>query len=94
MNDKQLKKTLQSVGMTCFVKYFRLFANLSLSDDYVTRQLLKSEEWDESAARGFRVRGARRIIRAGGSKDALKLISESKRLAHLRPCVDSLLREV
>ena len=30
MNDQQLERNLQSVGMACFVKYFDEFANPSL----------------------------------------------------------------
>ncbi len=80
--------------MTCFVKYFRLFANPSWSEKGLAKRLAEREEWDEAAALAFRVRGARRIINAGRAVHALKLIKDSKRLAHLRPQVDALLKEV
>ena len=42
MNDKQFDRTLRSVGMECFVTYFRNFADLSSSNADVS-DLLKQE---------------------------------------------------
>ena len=94
MNDDQLKDILRSVGMTCFVKYLRLFTNRSLSDVEVAGRLVKREGWAEISTLHRRVRGARRIIAAGRVRDALMLIQDSDRLAFLRQDVDALLREV
>ena len=43
MNDQQLERNLQSVGMACFVKYFDEFANPSLPNDVVAGILLERE---------------------------------------------------
>ncbi len=82
MNDNQLERTLQSIGKACFLNYFTEFSNLSLSDEAVARILVEREGWDEAATLNFRVRGARRIIKAGRAKDA-KLIADSPRVRKL-----------
>ena len=94
MSDDQLKDTLRSVGMTCFVKYLRLFADRSLSDVEVARRLVRREGWAEISTLHRRVRRARRIIAAGRAEDALMLIKNSERLASLRPDAEALLREM
>ena len=63
MDDKQLKRTLQSIGKACFLNYFTEFSDRSLSDEVVTSILVERECWDEAATLSFRVRGARRIIK-------------------------------
>ena len=91
LNDDQVRETLRSVGMTCFVKYLRLFGNSSLSAEEVARRLVRREGWAEASTLHRRVRGARRIIDAGRTRDALMLIKESEKLRHLRKEVDDLL---
>ena len=73
MNDNQLERTLQSIGKACFLKYFTEFSDHSLSDEAVAGILVEREDWDEAATLHFRVRGARRIIKAGRAQDALML---------------------
>ena len=83
MNDKTLDRTLRSIGKACFVNYFTKLSDLSLSDEAVARILVEREGWDEAPTLHFRVRGARRIIRAGRAQDALKLIAASPRMREL-----------
>ena len=73
MNDNQLERTLQSIGKACFLKYFTEFSDLSLSGEAVARILVEREGWSELATLHFRVRWARRIIKAGRAQDALVL---------------------
>ena len=80
MNDTQLDRTLRSVGKACFVKYFRLFADRSLSGEAVARLLVEKEGYMSVSARGFRVRGSRRIIEAGRARDALLIVRDSPRV--------------
>ena len=79
MNDDQLDRTLQSIGMKCFVKYFHEFCNTSLSSGDLIELLMKEEGYTESGCR-TRVSCARRIIQAGRAKDALIKISKSDRV--------------
>lgn len=77
MNEQQLRRTLTSVGMRCFVKYFRQFCDPSLSDEAVAAQIEEAERYSAKACRS-RTRGARRIIRAGRGRDVLEKIARSK----------------
>ena len=75
MNDKQLDRTLRSIGKACFVNHFTELSDLSLSDEAVAQILAEREKWDEFATLSFRVRGARRIIEACRDQDALRVDS-------------------
>lgn len=77
MDDEQLGRTLQSVGKSCFANYFTEFSDLSLPDRALSRMLAEREGWSEVSTLHRRVRGARRIIRAGRANDALLLIADS-----------------
>jgi len=79
MNDEQLDRALQSVGMGCFVRYFDEFVKDSQSVD-VAELPFRSENWTEKSCRG-RGSHARRIVRAGRSMDALKRISAATRVS-------------
>ena len=79
MNDEQLDRALQSVGMGCFVKYFHEFSKESQSVD-VAELLFRNESWTEKSCRS-RTLTARRIIRAGRSMDALKRTSAATRVS-------------
>ncbi|WP_350655126.1 hypothetical protein, partial [Pseudoalteromonas sp. D48-MNA-CIBAN-0056] len=76
MSNFDVKRTLQTVGMTCFVTYFK-----ELSDDKLSTtdliELVSDENVSESSAR-TKISAGRRIIREGESKEALKLITESR----------------
>ena len=79
MNDVQLSKALGSLGMKCFVKYFKHFSDESLSRQHLI-ELLSREENYKYEASGTRISNARRIIKAGRAKDALNLIAESDKV--------------
>lgn len=74
MNDHQLQRNLQSMGMACFVKYFDEFANPSLPNQAVIKTLLERESYTESSCAN-RASKARNIIKAGRTPDALLLIA-------------------
>ena len=76
MNDQRLKETLQSIGMECFVTYFREFDNSSLQNKDVIEILMHDEGYTKNSCQ-TRTSGARRIIKAGRAKDALMIISAS-----------------
>ena len=77
MNDQKLDRYLQSVGKECFVTYYELFANESLHNVDIAKQLQQERgyEWQSCQSRPSK---ARKIIDAGRAKDALLLIHQSK----------------
>ena len=77
MNDHQLQRNLQSVGMACFVKYFDELANPSLPNRTVIQILRERELYTEKSCQS-RVSTARSIIQAGRAADALLLIAAAK----------------
>lgn len=84
MTDVQVGRALNSVGMGCFVKYFRLFADESLSRQYLIELLARDKNYTRKAS-GTRVSHARRIIRAGRARDALALVAEAAKVPeHIR----------
>ena len=94
MNDQQLERTLQSVGMACFVKYFHEFANRSLPNDAVAGLLLERETYTEDSCR-TRVSKARSIIDAGCAQHALVMIAEAERVdAGARRQAEALAKEL
>ena len=83
MNEQQLVGTLKSVGMRCFVKYFRQFCDPSLSNEDIAAQIEEAEGYSPTTCRS-RVSSARRIIRAGRGRDALTIIANSRADAWIR----------
>lgn len=77
MNEQQLVRTLNSVGMRCFITYFRQFCDSSLSNEDVAAQIKEAEHYTRTTCRN-RTSGARSIIRAGRGRDALTIIANSK----------------
>ena len=84
MTDKQLDRTLRSIGKACFLAYYELFSDFSLSDNDVATMLVEREGWDEDTALALRVRGARRIIKVGRGRDALVLADTPRVRKELR----------
>lgn len=76
MNDKQLKRNINSVGMGCFVKYFDEFSNSNLSKQVMVQKLQDRENYTESSC-ATRISKARRIINTGHAYDALLLIAKA-----------------
>ena len=79
MTDDQLAKCLKSIGMACFVKHLDLFSDQKISEDSAVNLLINHEKYMESGSR-TRVNQSRRIIREGRVRDALRMISQSKRV--------------
>ena len=79
MDDKQLERSLQSVGMACFVKYFHKFSNHNLGREDLIELLMKKEGYKESGSK-TRVSQSRRIINGGRAIDALNIVSEAGRV--------------
>ena len=78
MDDDKLDRYLKSVGKRCFVSYFDDFAG-GLPPEAVVELLIRNEGYAEKASRA-RVSTARRIIKAGRAKDALRVISGASRV--------------
>ncbi|MBD2069247.1 hypothetical protein H6F93_17280 [Leptolyngbya sp. FACHB-671] len=78
MNDDQLYRSIQSIGMGCFVKYFEAFSDREKRDDDLIEALMKIEGYEESGAR-TRVSQSPRIFRENRAVDALNKIAESER---------------
>ena len=76
MNDQQLQRNLQSMGMACFVKYFGEFANNALPNPAVV-EILRERESYTPASCANRVSKARSIIKAGRARDALLMIANA-----------------
>lgn len=73
--EMDLQRALNSVGKTCFVKYYEEFASDKPVEDIV-EILLNQEGYAETASR-TRVNNARKIIRQGLSNQALDLVINS-----------------
>lgn len=80
MNDKQLERSLQSIGKGCFTLYFSEFSDEGLKSEDLIEYLMKQEGYEESGCR-TRVSQARRIIRSGRAADALVEVVRSTRLS-------------
>lgn len=80
MNDKQLDRSLQSIGMACFVSYFPQFSDESISNEELIRMLMREKNYKESGCR-TRVSQSRRIIARGKAQDALLIVASSDRVS-------------
>lgn len=79
MDDTQLKRSLQSIGLTCFIKYFEAFENKDIENVDLIEGLMKVENYYESGAKK-RVSQSRRIIKEERVADALNIIIESQKV--------------
>lgn len=77
MPNTDLIRLIKSIGQSTFVRYYREFADLSLSNQDVA-SMLPSEYTLKS--RNSRTSKARRIFREGLEENALNLISDSERV--------------
>jgi hypothetical protein len=80
MNNDQLSRSLQSIGMACFVKYFQQFSDKSLSNDDLIGILMRQESYAKSGCI-TRVTQARKIIANEKSVVALRLVEKSVRIS-------------
>lgn len=79
MNDEQLRRSLQSIGMACFVRYFPQFSDESMNNEDLIELLMRNENYMESGCR-TRVTQARRIIASERAVDALLIVASSDRV--------------
>jgi hypothetical protein len=79
MNQEKLLRVLNSIGKSCFVKYYEDFADNSKEKEDLI-QLIVSNERYNSKATSTRVNSAKRIFRLGLETKALEIISMSKKL--------------
>jgi hypothetical protein len=77
MDDQQLRRNLQTIGKTFFIKYFELLNDPSNSADHLVNIIVESEKYDDAWAK-VRVDCSRNIFKEGRRNDALKIISESR----------------
>lgn len=78
MNDEQFTRALQSVGQSCFIKYYHVFSSSSLSREDVIERLKSETGYTENSCIS-RLGHARRIINAGFTSRALETIVNSPR---------------
>lgn len=91
MTDEQLEEALRSLWKACFVKYYRYFADSSLStDDIVHIMTMNGDTW--TTQRG-RISNARRIFRDCQQFEALHIIVGSKAVFEVRRQARLLLEE-
>ena len=79
MDENQLNRSLQSIGMKCFIDYYDKFCDDKISNIDLIELLMKNEGYKESGCK-TRVSQSRRIIKAGMSVVVLKKIVKSSRL--------------
>ena len=80
MTDEQLRRSLQSIGMACFVKYFPQFSDETMSNEDLIELLMREENYMESGCT-TRVTQARRIIARERAVDALLIVASSIRVS-------------
>ena len=81
MNEEQVAGTLQSVGQSCFVRFFGEFSSRSMSREDVIEKLRAETNYTEGSCIS-RTGHAQSIINAGLAKSALNIVisSESPRV--------------
>ena len=79
MDENQLNRSLQSIGMKCFVDYYEKFRDDKMSNVDLIELLMNNEGYKESGCK-TRVSQSRRIIKAGMSVAAFKKIVKFSRL--------------
>lgn len=76
MNDEQLRRSIQTIGMGCFVKYYEAFSDPSKQEEDLIDALMKLEGYEESGAKA-RVLQSKRIFREDCAAEALSIIKKS-----------------
>lgn len=79
MNESQLKRSLYSIGMGCFIDYFDLFYSRQHSKEDLVEYLFEQNDFTEKSCKS-RVSHALRIFRENKQIEALKLIEMAKRV--------------
>jgi hypothetical protein len=76
MCDFDVRRTLQTVGMSCFITHFKALSDESLSTTDLI-EAISNENVSEASAR-TKASAGRRIIRNGYGTDALAIIADSE----------------
>ena len=76
MNDEQFSRTLQSVGQSCFVKYFESFSSKILSREDIIEKLKSETDYTDGSCVS-RTGHAQSIISAGLAKKAFETVISS-----------------
>ncbi|WP_217523199.1 hypothetical protein [Vibrio metschnikovii] len=79
MDDKQLDRSLRSIGKECFVKYYELFQDRNWSKEDLIEHLIAVEGYQESGCI-TRISKSRRIFNDHREYDALDMVISSNRL--------------
>ncbi len=79
MDDKQLDRSLRSIGKECFVKYYELFQDQNWSKEDLIEHLIALEGYQESGCI-TRISQSRRIFNDHREYDALDMVISSNRL--------------
>jgi predicted glycosyltransferase involved in capsule biosynthesis len=79
MKKERLNRYLNSVGKECFVNYFELFSDDNIQNNEIAERIHNDKGYTVKACNS-RTGHARMIIREGGAEEALRVITESKRL--------------
>ena len=77
MNDSKLHKELRSAGMEWFAEYYSELSDWSLNSRDLIEKMCAEKNYKRDSSQ-TKVYAGRRIIKAGRSKDALILITNSK----------------
>lgn len=77
MNQEELMKAIQRVGMGTFVKYFEAFTDQSKDSDDLVEALIEIEGYGDDSAK-TKVNSARRILSCNLGQEALQVISNSQ----------------
>lgn len=79
MNQDRLKRKLQSIGKTCFIKYYEMFKDENCLNESLVMLISNNENYS-IVATATRVNCARWIVRHNLTKEALEIITNSKKL--------------
>lgn len=82
MKNRELIRSLNSVGKACFVKYFQSFLDCQrgfLKEQDLIDQLVLKEGYEQSGSI-IRVKFAKCIIAAGGAINALRIVATAVRV--------------
>ena len=77
MNEIKLKRTLNSIGKACFVKYYYLFKDETLTDVYLSAIIILKEGYKEAATM-TRINSAKRIFKNNMNMDSKYLYYEKE----------------
>lgn len=80
MDEAKLERYLTAIGKQNFVTYYDLLADFDLPDNEVADLIASDLDSTFDNAMSWRVKPARRLIRAGQAKTTLLIVSRSTRL--------------